>query len=142
MQPPPSTSSTPTPVSSSPPAPTPNHAGNAISSCNKYAATQGGDYCSVSPPLHLAPPCLAWDQAPSNIPLLVYSSSPSATVSVRQTCILGTAFSGATGRGARTSSGQGIITALGFQADEVRCMICISSVINKDTKSGLPPSTV
>lgn len=42
-----STSSVPTSTQSSVPAPTPNQAGNAISNCNKYAAAQSGDYCSL-----------------------------------------------------------------------------------------------
>ncbi len=42
-----SPSSSPTPTSSGVPAPTPNQANNAVSNCNKYAAAQSGDYCSV-----------------------------------------------------------------------------------------------
>ncbi|KAL8902634.1 MAG: hypothetical protein Q9207_004516 [Kuettlingeria erythrocarpa] len=42
-----SSSQAPTSTTASVPAPTPNQAGNAISNCNKYAATQAGDYCSL-----------------------------------------------------------------------------------------------
>src|ERR1044071_9038681 len=42
------TSSTPSQTSMGPiPAPTPNQPGNAIASCNRYAATQAGDWCQL-----------------------------------------------------------------------------------------------
>lgn len=118
-----SISSTPTSTNPSVAAPTPNQPNNAISNCNRYAAAQAGDYCSVSDLIYFY-------GAATSIPIKSsgrenkftddgsffpsYSSLRPATASVQQIYTRGTASWAATGLGATTCSGPDITTVWGF----------------------------